>query len=313
MTSHKHIEEIAAQWISRADSPDWSPLEAEQLQAWLDEATAHRVAWLRLRSVWQRSDRLAAVRGTQAPRVQRRAHPMHWAMAAAVALLAFVFNMPWPGTGARYSTDVGARRTVSLSDGSRLELNTRTALRAQVNETARRVWLDEGEAFFDIKSDPGRPFVIHTGNHKVIVLGTKFSVRQEQERLEVAVLEGRVRVEPLVADPRKPPVIVHGGDVLYAKSAGTLVAMNADDKVQRSLSWRHGTLVFDQSTLEDVAAQFNRYNRRQLMLMDPQTAQIRIGGSFDATGVDAFARLLDTGFNLRVETQGDEIRVSQPQ
>jgi len=49
-----------------------------------------------------------------------------------------------------------------------------------------------------------------------------------------------------------------------------------------------------------------------LVLMDQETAHMRVGGSFDATGVDAFARLLATGFNLRVETQGDQIRVSQP-
>lgn len=201
---------------------------------------------------------------------------------------------------------------MALSDGSRVELNTHTELRAQVDPSLRHVWLDKGEAFFDVKPDPAHPFVIHAGDHKVVVLGTKFSVRQERERLEVAVLEGKVRVEPMVAKPGRPPVIVQGGGLLYSKPAGTLVAVNAQDKVRRSLSWRHGTLEFDQSTLADVAAQFNRYNEKQLVLMDTETAHMRVGGSFDAVGVDAFARLLATGFNLRVETHGDQIRVSQP-
>lgn len=312
MTSHKQIEMIAARWVSRADAPDWSPQEDEQLHAWLAENTAHRVAWLRLKSVWQRADRLAAVRSAEAPRVPRRPHRVLWAMAAALAMMAVLTNVSWLGNDGRYSTDVGGRQTVSLSDGSRLELNTRTVLRAKVTAVERNVWLDKGEAFFDIKPDPKHPFVIHSGDHRVVVLGTKFSVRQEGGRLEVAVLEGRVRVEPLVVDPARPPVIVRGGDLLYSKSAGTLVATNADDKVRRALSWRNGILVFDQSTLEDVAAQFNRYNRRQLVLLDQQTAQTRVGGSFDASGVDAFANLLANGFNLRVDTQDDEIRVSQP-
>ena len=312
MSPHNYIEQVAAQWINRAQSSQWTAQDQRQLDAWLGQDTAHRVAWLRLKSVWDRADRLAAVRGVQSPRTRRWASPVRWSAAAAVAMLAVLLNMPWWGPGTRYTTEVGGREVVALSDGSRVELNTHTELRAQVDPSLRYVWLDKGEAFFDVKPDPAHPFVIHAGDHKVVVLGTKFSVRQERERLEVAVLEGKVRVEPLVAKPGRPPVIVQGGGLLYSKPAGTLVAVNAQDKVRRSLSWRHGTLEFDQTTLADVAAQFNRYNDKQLVLMDPETAHMRVGGSFDATGVDAFARLLATGFNLRVETQGDQIRVSQP-
>ena len=313
MSPHNDIEQVAAQWINRAQSSQWTAQDQRQLDAWLGQDTAHRVAWLRLKSVWDRADRLAAVRGVQSPRTRRWASPVRWSAAAAVAMLAVLLNMPWWGPGTRYTTEVGGREVVALSDGSRVELNTHTELRAHVDPSLRHVWLDKGEAFFDVKPDPAHPFVIHAGDHKVVVLGTKFSVRQERERLEVAVLEGKVRVEPMVAKPGRPPVIVRGGGLLYSKPAGTLVAVNAQDKVRRSLSWRHGTLEFDQTTLADVAAQFNRYNDKQLVLMDPETAHMRVGGSFDAAGVDAFARLLATGFNLRVETQGDQIRVSQPQ
>ncbi|HHA2900235.1 TPA: FecR domain-containing protein [Stenotrophomonas maltophilia] len=312
MSSHNDIEQVAAQWINRAQSSQWTAQDQRQLDAWLGQDTAHRVAWLRLKSVWDRADRLAAVRGVQSPRTRRWASPVRWSAAAAVAMLAVLLNMPWWGPGTRYITEVGGREVMALSDGSRVELNTHTELRAQVDPSLRHVWLDKGEAFFDVKPDPAHPFVIHAGDHKVVVLGTKFSVRQERERLEVAVLEGKVRVEPMVAKPGRPPVIVQGGGLLYSKPAGTLVAVNAQDKVRRSLSWRHGTLEFDQSTLADVAAQFNRYNEKQLVLMDTETAHMRVGGSFDAVGVDAFARLLATGFNLRVETHGDQIRVSQP-
>ena len=312
MTPHNEIEQVAAQWINRAESADWRPQDQAQLDAWLEQDTAHRVAWLRLKSIWQRADRLAAVRGTQPPRLRRRVISTRWAVAATVALVAVLTHAFWLGNGSRYSTEVGGREVVALSDGSRLELNTRTALRVQVDPKVRHVWLDRGEAFFDVKPDPEHPFVIHAGDYKVVVLGTRFSVRQERERLEVAVLEGKVRVEPRVANPGRPPVIVQGGGLLYSKLTGTVVALNAEDKVRRSLSWRHGTLEFDQSTLADVAVQFNRYNDKQLVILDTETAQIRVGGSFDATGVDAFARLLANGFNLRVETEDNQIRVSQP-
>ena len=312
MTSHKQIEERAADWVRRADAADWSGDDQAHLEAWLAQSTAHRVAWLRLQSVWQRADRLSAIRGAAPPRVAPWARVVPWAAAAAVGMVAVLAGVLWHGTGSRYSTQVGDREAISLSDGSQVELNTRTIVRTQVDAHTRHVWLDQGEAFFDVKPDAKRPFVIHASGHRVVVLGTKFSVRSEQGRLEVAVLEGRVRVEPLQANPRKPPVVVLGGAMLFSKPAGTVVAVNARDKVANALSWRNGILVFDQSTLQDAADQFNRYNRRQLVVTDPETARIRIGGSFDATGVDAFARLLHTGFNLRVESRGDEIRVSQP-
>ncbi|HFL6955517.1 TPA: FecR domain-containing protein, partial [Stenotrophomonas maltophilia] len=201
MSSHNDIEQVAAQWINRAQSSQWTAQDQRQLDAWLGQDTAHRVAWLRLKSVWDRADRLAAVRGVQSPRTRRWASPVRWSAAAAVAMLAVLLNMPWWGPGTRYTTEVGGREVMALSDGSRVELNTHTELRAQVDPSLRHVWLDKGEAFFDVKPDPAHPFVIHAGDHKVVVLGTKFSVRQERERLEVAVLEGKVRVEPMVAKP----------------------------------------------------------------------------------------------------------------
>jgi transmembrane sensor len=312
MTSHKQIEETAAEWVHRVDAADWSGEDQARLEVWLAQNTAHRVAWLRLESVWQRADRLSATRAAAPPHIAPWARAVPWAAAAAIGMVAVLGAVLWHGTGSRYSTQVGDRQAISLSDGSQVELNTQTTVRTQVDAHARHVWLEKGEAFFDVKPDAKRPFVIHASGHRVVVLGTKFSVRSEQGRLEVAVLEGRVRVEPLQANPRKPPVVVLGGAMLFSKPAGTVVAVNARDKVANALSWRNGILVFDQSTLQDAAEQFNRYNRRQLVVTDPETAQIRIGGSFDATGVDAFARLLHSGFNLRVERRGDEIRVSQP-
>ena len=214
MSPHNDIEQVAAQWINRAQSSQWTAQDQRQLDAWLGQDTAHRVAWLRLKSVWDRADRLAAVRGVQSPRTRRWASPVRWSVAAAVAMLAVLLNMPWWGPGTRYTTEVGGREVVALSDGSRVELNTHTELRAQVDPSLRHVRLDKGEAFFDVKPDPAHPFVIYAGDHKVVVLGTKFSVRQERERLEVAVLEGKVRVEPMVAKPGRPPVIVQGGGLL---------------------------------------------------------------------------------------------------
>ena len=112
MSPHKDIEQVAAQWINRAESPQWTAQDQIQLQAWLEQDTAHRVAWLRLKSVWTRADRLAAVRAVQPPRIHRWREPMRWAIAASVAMLAVLFTLTGWGPGTRYSTEVGGREVI---------------------------------------------------------------------------------------------------------------------------------------------------------------------------------------------------------
>lgn len=317
MNRKEQIEQLAAQWVSRSDSPDWSERDQASLEAWLSESTEHRVAWLRLRSVWRRADRLAALAPPPHARPRRGLiFPQRlWlrSLAATVAI-AVLLGTAWHHLEQErgvYVTGVGGRQTVPLNDGSRLELNTLTQLRAEVDTEKRAVWLERGEAYFEIKHDPRRPFVVYAGKRRVTVLGTKFTVRREKDRFEVAVVEGRVRVDEIGSSKSRPPAIVNGGDILFAKSSGTLVATNSSGKVVRDLSWRQGMLVFEQSTLAEAAAEFNRYNRKQLVLVDEQTAGIRIGGNFDANGVEAFVRLLERGFSLNVEERGEEIRVSR--
>jgi transmembrane sensor len=69
-------------------------------------------------------------------------------------------------------------------------------------------------------------------------------------------------------------------------------------------------LTFDHTTLGDAAAEFNRYNRQQIIIADPEAASIRIGGTFQAANVDAFARLLREAYGLRVEVRDGQTRIS---
>lgn len=317
MNPNEQIELRAAQWVCRRDSSEWSAQDQAALDAWLAEATEHRVAWLRLQSIWRRADRLAALAAPpRRDEYDRRSfYRRRWprAMAASfifVVMLGSVWHHVRP-QHSTYVTGIGGHQTVPLADGSRLELNTRTRVRAEVDAEQRVVWLDRGEAYFEIRHDPTRPFVVYAGDRRITVLGTRFAVRRDDGHLEVAVVEGRVQVDETGASNSRPPAIMTGGDILFGKPSGTLVAIHAADKVSRDLSWRNGVLIFDQSTLAEAAAEFNRYNRTQLILADEQTAGIRIGGSFDADAVDAFVRLLERGFGLTIEEYDDEIRISR--
>jgi transmembrane sensor len=323
MIEHDPIEEQAARWLARQDA---GPLDAEAkagFDAWIATSTRHRVTYLRLEAAWQRADQLRNTRQIPAmplPRTGlargpwRRWAPMV-AAAAAVALVVIVPTMDdwgWPfAAGQKFSTGVGDRYTAHLQDGSQIELNTNTRLRASVDQTTREVRLDKGEAFFEVVHDDKHPFVVISGDLRIVDVGTKFSVRREGDKLEVVVAEGAVLVEDMAHPNEVTPTLVTQLGMAVAQPKAIRKSLRSEEQVRDSLGWRHGTLVFADRPLREVAAEFNRYNRKQLVVpADGPMGDIRIGGSFEATNVDAFARLLHSGFGLKIVDDGREIRIS---
>ena len=309
MSAARQIEHSAATWLVRREQPDWSPEDEAALQAWLNESLAHKAALWRLEQGWAASDRLAALR-SDAP-ARSRAGFRRWrvtqALAACVAFAvagALIARSPVFSPRAvepvGLTTRIGQHRQVRLDDGSVVTINTASALRAAVDKRQRQVWLDRGEAFFEVAHDPRHPFVILAGDRKVTVLGTRFSVRREGETVTVSVVEGRVRLEDAQGGGKGAAAIMTAGDVAVSQGRSTLLADRSSRQIEDALSWRRGMLSFDKVTLAEAAAEFNRYNRRQIRIADPQAASIRIGGTFEATNVEAFARLLRSAFGLQV-------------
>lgn len=316
MSDHSAIEERAIAWRLRQEQPGWSEADQAELDAWIEACTAHRVAWLRIGHGWEKVGRLASLRSPDAvvettaapaprPPTRRRAWLMAAGLAAALGLGGVVAVQD---LGRRtYVTEIGGHATVPLADGTRVELNTDTRLRADLAEGQRQVWLERGEAFFDVAHDPSRPFVVHAGKRRVTVLGTRFSVRRQGDQVLVAVLDGKVRLE---AADSKPPTVVTRGDVVVADPAGALVTPRSIERVENELAWRRGLLVFDKASLADAAEEINRYNRKKLVVTDAEAAALRITGSFEADNTDAFVRLLRSAFGLKVVEEDSEIRVS---
>jgi len=309
--SREQIEADAARWLLRQEEPGWSEADQQALDVWVDASAAHKAAYWRLEHGWRKADRLAA-RPAEMPKSRRPLARFWQPGVLAASLLAAVAVTGWfvvDGAPRRtYTTEVGGHETVPLPDGTRLELNTDTRLRSEVTDTSRQVWLERGEAYFEVAHDPSRPFVIYAGQRKVTVLGTKFSVRREGDQVQVSVVEGKVRVDDLdTAGPA--PAILTPGHVAVAKGTETLVAPKTVAKVESELSWRHGVLTFDQYTVARAAAEFNRYNRRKIVVTDAAAGSIRIGGTFRSENIDGFVELLEEGYGLKIESGADEVKI----
>jgi transmembrane sensor len=122
------------------------------------------------------------------------------------------------------------------------------------------------------------------------------------------VLQGRVRLDraAVPSAPAPPAEELTAGTAAVAEAAGVLVQPRSLQQVQQDLGWREGRLVFDQLTLAEIAREFNRYHRRQLVV-DAEIAGLRLGGSFDAYNLDGFVRLLQQGFGVVVRVDGERL------
>src|SRR5690606_33586604 len=103
------------------------------------------------------------------------------------------------GWAADYRTALGERRDIRLADGTRVTLNTRTAIDVRFDSRQRTIILREGEILVQTAPDtayPRRPFKVQSIEGGMEALGTRFSVREDGGRTHLAVLEGAVRITP---------------------------------------------------------------------------------------------------------------------
>lgn len=319
MSRAADIEQRAAEWLMRRGEPDWSSTDQDALEQWLAESMENKAAFWRL-DFGQRQISCSGANDVETPQpvsiIQRRWLARAMAAAASIAIVAGLGWTIWPSLrppeprALLAETVVGGRGQMSFSDGSRVELNTSSRARAAFGARNRDIWLDRGEAYFEVAHDRTRPFTVHAGNARVTVLGTKFSVRRDGNRVIVAVAEGRVRLENGEPSAAGSATLITAGDTAIMRGDAILLASRSADRVDNEQAWRHGMLRFDQETLANVAAEFNRYNHRQIVVADPEVAGLRIGGAFHARNVDTFVRLLQDAYGLHVERRGDEIKIS---
>jgi transmembrane sensor len=247
----------------------------------------------------------------------------YWAIASgACALLAGAsVYLSLKPSGDRYTTPIGGLASVPLQDGSNITLNTATEVRVALTGRERDIELARGEAYFEVAKDTKRPFVVNVGKKRVIAVGTQFSVLRDGDEIRVVVSEGTVRIEdrprtalapalPLTVAGSARAVLLSAGSVALTRSAGVLVQKETESKTQEQLSWRTGVLMFRDQTLGAVAAEFNRYNERQIVINDPTISNLKIEGNFRSTNVDAFVRLLESGFPVRATEIDSKIVLS---
>jgi transmembrane sensor len=311
MPSHDPADDLfdqASAWYYRLQAEDVSDAERQQFVAWKARGVAQAQAWdevIDLLGALREPAR--QVRQAEQARWQRPSRPAwrRWAAAAAVLLLVggTFSQTPWPDRWrADYATATGATRHIVLEDGSKVQLNTDSALQVQMEQGERKVRLLRGEAWFEVAPDASRPFVIRAGSGQVKVVGTRFSVARVGPHTRVKVEQGRVEV---AAASGQPVLLTPGKAVEYdASGLGAVHPVEAG-----AFAWRQRQLVFIQQPLGEVLDELNRYWPGQTLLLGDALRERKVSGVYEIDKPDAVLKALTHTLGLRADHYTPYLRV----
>ncbi|MEE1923677.1 FecR domain-containing protein [Pseudomonas sp. 148P] len=291
------IADEAADWLTQVMSEDATEETWVRLRAWRDADPDHERAWRHIEAV---IGRLRGNAGSVSYKVlspyanlgglerRRLLGLFFYAGAFGLAVTLGSRTQSWQRVVADYRTATGEQRQVTLHDGTRILLNTASAIDVQFDARLRRVRLLAGEIRV-VTGHAGErlaPFVVDTQEGRIKALGTRFTVSQEDGTTRVAVEEHAVEISPVdLPDLRQP--LRQGQRTSFSRSqVGAALALT-----DAELAWTHGQLIADEQRLVDFLDDLNRY-RPGVVRCDPAVASLRLSGVFPLNDTDAIFRTL---------------------
>lgn len=358
LQSREAIMEEARQWVLtfNSDVPA-TDADIKALREWSARSSDHRAALQEAEDFWCEAEMLSML----AVPVQRQTgvgvgglfsalfallSPLRMASQIrevfegrpnAVAAMLFLgvsiaLSVLWlPGNGAvgngLYATEVGEQRSLTLQDGSVVQLDTHSQVRIAYQDGVRQIHLLQGKAHFDVAKNADRPFEVYAREGLVRAVGTAFSVylTARESEVEVIVDEGRVdlaRYEEaaaslegservsrpgsvvsdisLVPDRRQVFLSLDRGQGARFDRMAQVLAQLDDKALAKELAWRDGVLVFERDSLSRVVAEISRYTQTRIEIVDPALGALVLGGRFRVGELEALFEVLAKSFDVEV-------------
>lgn len=304
------VAERALEWLVELQEIDVPAALVDEWTRWRAAHPDHERAWQRIEAVRGRLQPLASpLRSAiaQAALAPPRSDARRRAIKA-LAVLAFAGGAawsvaeytPWRQWSADYRTDIGQRREVVLSDGTRLVLNTDSAVDVRFDAAERRVRLVAGEIFIATAVDAlpsPRPFLVETAQGTARALGTEYVVRQFETDTEVSVFQGAVQIRPRHATG-EPFLLRAGHHASYTDRAVAAPDAANDTRV----AWKDGFIVARSMRLDDFLVELGRYTPDALSC-DPAIAGLRVSGSFPVGEVGQVLQALVATLDVRIDSE----------
>lgn len=318
MTGRRTLTEAerqASDWIVRMNG-DPSASERAEFEAWRRADPANAEAYEALQRTWSKIAGNPALKGLAAAndvaRAQRNwARPALALAASAVLAIGALYLLTRTPTAPaeHYAANPAEVRTIELADGSTIVLSGATEASVSFSVNERRVELGEGYALFDVQHDAARPFVVHTPQGDIRVLGTSFVVRVGETQVRTTVIRGSVsgaaeRTGLLSVLGTRQPVTAQANEEIILNAEGASIVPIAAEVIPRRLAWQDHMLAFDGETLNEAIAEVSRQTGWTFELADPGLGEMRVGG-FVSAEPQAFIELMSSSLGLEARLAGD--------
>ncbi len=290
--------EQAAEWFAILRNEQADEQDHRRWREWLEADERHRQAWALAESIDQQ---LRSLPGQPAGTALREGtNPHRRRVLKGLAGLAVIAPAAWIGweftplrtMHADFRTAVGEIREIALADGTRVWLNTASALTVDFDTRRRHLKLLSGEILVETAPD-ARPLVVRTGSGWVSPLGTRFSVRDEGNATRVTVETGRVDLTPARST----------STVTLKAGESTTFNSNSVDPVRAAqagqTAWQRGTLLADNMRLDVFLNELSRYRHGVIQCHDHVSA-IRLVGAYPLADTDRVLDALEQTLPIRV-------------
>lgn len=324
----------AADWFAAMHSGDVSRRMRREFEDWLHSDRANKLAYRDLEQVYRDLDFVAVEAGLDFSGASKlELHLRSWRSkaeawlkkpmiggglaVACVSVFAFylqadraspVADASIEATAPQLFTEVAEIREVKLPDGSLVTLGAKSSIETEFTSTRRQVRLLEGEAFFDVATDAGRPFFVAAQDTIVRVVGTKFDVKRSADIVHIAVLEGVVEVgkadgsgelADLIDTRSTEKQVLTAGERVSAARRVALPKARQVDQIEPG-SWRHGRLAYEDASLAEVVADLNRYHDHPIRISAPELGDIRSTVAFNASEIDQVLKAFEAIHPVKV-------------
>lgn len=337
----QQLNREAEQWLVRLQSPTLSQKEEKAFFQWLELSPAHQAAYVKAEQFWSalgqqlpfQQARLNASRLSSAsikPEPQPgKSTQVKLTLATLAASVALVFGaIALFDNSQSFSTHTGERLQLSLADGSHIQLNTETQLEVELEPEQRLLELAQGEAYFDVESDPNRPFIVKTPGGYVRVLGTRFNIYTDAAKTVVSVVEGKVDVSIGRSLDHLAQLDFNGDNHLLAQQQVSLkhqpssrwfnsspVAKRGDIRTidsEEVLAWQRGEAIYKGSTLNQVIGDLNRYYPGKIRLQTPELGLQPVVAVLRLDNKEAALNAIANSFQLSIVKLADGQVILKP-
>ncbi len=211
----------------------------------------------------------------------------------------------------QYATHYGEIKTVTLPDGSVVQLNSNSSVECKKEWSAskpREIWL-KGQAFFSVVHTPNdQKFLVHTPEVTIEVLGTQFDVNTRRKKALVLLTEGKVQLQPVILQTKR--VEMKPGDFVEVNEINdTLIRrrINPDNYT----AWKQNKLVFEEAVLSEIALVLEDNYGYKVQFTDKELENLTFTGSVTRDKIPLLFTILEKTFQIQITRNGNTLTVSR--